>query len=171
MIPLRRRQFITRTAIGLPALVFTTTALKCGSEKVSLYVSTINSFLREISTLIPSQSDFISKMITVASDLDSAYRRGDFDNATTFLETLTGNLSTLITSLGLEASGQVKVGLAIVSSTVRLIAVLIHDQASQPVIASAVKRRTGVANARKKSLIESLVDKEEIDALLQASRP
>lgn len=171
MITHTRRQFIKRGAIGVPVLLLTSTAFKCGSEKVSLYVATINSFLREISTLIPSQSDFIGKMITVATDLDSAYRRGDFDNATTFLETLTSNVNTLITNLGISVSSQVKVALAIIGSSVRLIAVLINNQMSDPAVASAAAKRTSDADVRKKTMIESLANERVINALLQVSRP
>jgi len=172
MKQLSRRQFGKRAALTLAVAGLSGSAFKCSSEKVTIYVQTITSFLREISGLLPAQAAFINKIIGIAADLDAAYQRGDFDNATTFLESLTTNISTLITNLGVGLSPQIKVALAIVGSTVRLIAVLLNRQATEdPRVAAIVGARTDPASERKKALIKSLADEQEIDKLFQASKP
>lgn len=167
---MNRRMFTKRAALVLTLAGLSGSAFKCGSEKVTIYVQTISSFLREITSIIPTQASFINKIIGIAADLDSAYRRGDFTNATTFLESLSANINTLIANLGVDLSAQVKVALAIVNSTVRLIAVLLVQQSNAPTVAAAVKSRTSVEDVRKRSLIESLANEKEIDALFKASR-
>lgn len=169
---MNKRQFLTRGVLGLAALIMTTSAWRCGSEKVTIYVQTISSFLREIAGIIPAQAAFINKIIGIAADLDAAYRRGDFDNATSFLESLSENINTLITNLGLNLSSQVKVALAIVNSTVKLIAVLLVNQAEVPAVAAELKNRaSNPADERKMKLIWSLANEKEINALFEASKP
>lgn len=167
---MNRRQFSKRTLLAVVAAAATGSAFKCSSEKVSIYVQTITSFLREIGTLIPAQASFINKIIGIAGDLDSAYRRGDFDSTTTFLESLSANINVLITNLGVNLSPQIKVALAIVNSTVRLIAVLLVQQASSPAVTAVVKSRTSAEDMRKRALIESLANEHDIDAIFKASR-
>lgn len=167
---MNRRQFSKRTLLAVVAAAATGSAFKCSSEKVSIYVQTISSFLREISTLIPTQAAFINKVIGIAADLDAAYRRGDFDSTTTFLESLSTNINTLITNLGVNLSSQVKVALAIINSTVRLIAVLLVQQANTPAVLAEVKSRTSADDMRRRALIESLANEKDIDAIFKASR-
>lgn len=165
-----RRAFNKRAVATLALAGLTGSAFKCGSEKVTIYVQTISSFLREIAGLIPAQAAFINKIIGIAADLDSAYQRGDFDNTATFLESLSSNINTLIGNLGVNLSAQVKVALTIVNSTVRLIAVLLKQQANTPAVAAMVQGRTSAEDMRKRSLIESLANEQEIDALFKASK-
>jgi len=167
---MNRRQFTFRGLLTLAVAGLTGSAFKCSSEKVTIYVQTITSFLREVGSLIPAQAAFINKIIGIAGNLDSAYRRGDFDSTTTFLESLSGNINVLITNLGVDLSAQVKVALAIVNSTVRLIAVLLVQQASDPTVTAAVKSRTSAEDMRKRNLIESLANEQDIDAIFKASR-
>lgn len=167
---LTRRQFAKRGVLGLAAITLTTSAFRCGSEKVSIYVQTISAFLNEIGTLLPNQADTIARIIKVASDFDSAYRRGDFDNASTFFSTMVSNISTFTESLGINLSAQVKTALAIVSSTARLIAVLLKDQgATQPAAITAAKARSKAA-ASSISLIDRLASPAAVDAAFQAAK-
>lgn len=165
-----RRAFSKRAIATLAIAGLSGSAFKCSSEKVTIYVQTISSFLREISGLIPSQADFINKIIGIAGDLDSAYRRGDFDSTTTFLESLSSNINTLIANIGVNLSPQIKVALAIVNSTVRLIAVLLVQQANSPAVGAVIRSRTSSADMRKRALIESLANEQDIDAIFKASR-
>jgi hypothetical protein len=167
---MNRRIFAKRSALGLTALTLTTSAFKCGSEKVTIYVQTISAFLREIASLLPAQAQFITRIIAVATDFDAAYRRGDFTNATAFFNTLVSNLTTLTTSLGLNLSAQVKVALAIVSSTVRLIAVLLKQQGATQPEAVARARAASPAASAAISTIERLAGLAAIDATFQAAR-
>jgi hypothetical protein len=167
---MNRRTFAKRGALGLTALTLTTSAFKCGSEKVTIYVQTISAFLREIATLLPAQAAFITKIIAVAADFDAAYRRGDFTNATTFFNTLVSNLTTLTTTIGLNLSPQVKVALAIVSSTVRLIAVLLQQQGTaQPEAVARARASSPAANAAI-STIERLASPAAVEATFQAAK-
>lgn len=168
---MNRRQFAKRGTLTLALLVMTTTAWKCGSEKVTIYVQTISSFLREIAGIIPAQAAFINKIIGVAADLDAAYRRGDFDNATTFLESLSGNINLLITNLGVNLSSQVKLALALINSSVKLIAVLLLNQSQDPTVAAELKNRAAKPDdERKMKLIRSLANETDINALFEASK-
>jgi hypothetical protein len=167
---MNRRTFAKRSALGLTALTLTTSAFKCGSEKVTIYVQTISAFLREIATLLPAQAQFITKIIAVAANFDAAYRRGDFTNATTFFNTLVSNLTTLTISLGLNLSAQVKVALAIVSSTVRLIAVLLQQQGTAQPEAVARARAASPAASAAISTIERLANPAAVEATFQAAK-
>jgi hypothetical protein len=167
---MNRRTFAKRSALGLTVLTLTTSAFKCGSEKVTIYVQTISAFLREIATLLPAQAQLITRIIAVATDFDAAYRRGDFTNATTFFNTLVSNLTTLTTSLGLNLSAQVKVALAIVSSTVRLIAVLLQQQGTTQPEAVARARAASPAASAAISTIERLANPAAVEATFQAAK-
>jgi len=167
---MNRRQFAKRGALGLTALTLTTTAFKCGSEKVTIYVQTITAFLNEIAGLLPAQAQFVAKITTVAADFDAAYRRGDLANASTFFNTLVGNISTLTNTLGVNLSSQVKVGLAIVSSTVRLIAVLLQQQGATQPIAVATAKASSKPKATAISLIEKLAAPAAVDAAFEAAK-
>lgn len=168
---MNRRQFARQSTLALAVAGLSATAFKCGSAQVTIYVQTIISFLREISAIIPAQASFIGKIIAIATDLDAAYKRGDFDNAMAFLESLTSNLNTLIANLGLNVSDRVKVALAIIGSTVRLIAVLLKQQAEQPEVAAAISTRTDAASIRRKALVAELANSSEIEKLYQAAKP
>lgn len=167
MIQLRRRQFITRSAIALPALVLTTTALKCGSEQVSIYVRTVSTFLNQISTLLPERAAMITKIVKIAADFDAAYKRGDFASADTFFNSLEQNLTSLVNDIGINTSNTVKTWIAIIGATVTSIAVLLKDQVSaQPAGIVAESGRAKSAGA-----VERLANQAAVDALYQAAKP
>jgi len=167
---MNRRTFAKRGAIGLAALTLTTSAYKCGAEKVTIYVQTISAFLNEIAGLLPAQAQFIARIISVAGEFDSAYRRGDFTNATTFFNTLVGNISTLMAAIGINLSSQVKVALAIVSSSVRLIAVLLQQQGTaQPEVVSRARAASPAANTAI-STIERLANPSAVSAAFEAAK-
>lgn len=165
---MNRRTFAKRTAIGLPALVLTTTALKCGSEQVSIYIRTIVTFLNQISTLLPDQASMITKIVKIASDFDAAYKRGDFNSADTFFNSLEKNLSTLTASIGVNTSNTVKTWIAIIGATVTSIAVLLKEQVETQ---SASLTASARATARSASAVERLASQAAVDRLYQAAKP
>lgn len=162
---MNRRQFTKQAALTLTVAGLAGSAFKCGSEKVSLYISTINGLLREIAVLLPAQSQTIAKLLALATDFDTAYRRGDFDSADSLFNTLVSNLTTFTTDLGVNLSDQVKMWLAVIGATVRTIAVLLRDQvATQPAIAGRARA------ARSAGAVERLADSAAVDAAFQAAK-
>lgn len=170
-IDISKRYFLKVGGIaGLGALTLGTTACP-GSEKVSIYTQTISSFLNEIASLVPAQAAFIARIIKVAADFDAAYRRGDLENASAFFNTMVANVTTLFNDIGVNVSAQMKVGLAIVSSTVKLIAVLLKDQGAAAPAAVAKARGASKSVAKSANAIERLANAASIEALYQAAKP
>jgi len=165
-----RRQFTKRTALTLAVAGLGGSAFKCGAEKVTIYVQTISAFLNELGGLLPAQAQFIAKIIAVASEFDAAYRRGDFANATTFFNTLVGNISTLTAGVGVNLSPRIKVALTIVSSAVRLIAVLLQQQGATQPSAVARARAASPDADRAISTIEKLANPSAVDAAFAAAK-
>ena len=165
---MNRRQFTKRAALTMAVAGLTGSAFKCGSEKVSIYVQTISSFLNEIAGILPTYAARIAQIVKVASDFDAAYRRGDFANASTFFNGLAENVATFTGDLGLTASSQVKIALAIVNASVRAIAVLLQSQGATQPAAVANAKASSKASARSISIIEKLAAPAAIDSALQA---
>lgn len=166
-VDLSKRNFLR---VGGVAVVGTLTlsAFKCGAESVTRYTSTIIAFLGEIATLLPTQANFISQIIKVARQFDEAYRRGDFANAGTFFNTMAGNITTLFNTLGVGVSSQVKVALAIVSTTVKLIAVLLMDQGATQSDTIADAQTPAMRSAI--NLIQRLASPASVNATYEAAR-
>ena len=165
---MNRRTFAKRTALGLPALMLTTTALKCGSEQVSIYVRTVVTFLNQISTLLPAHAATITRIVKIASDFDAAYRRGDFASADSFFNSLEQNLTTLVNDIGVNVSNNVKTWIAIIGATVTSIAVLLKEQVdAQPAGISAKAR----VSAKSAGAVERLASQASVDNLYQAAKP
>lgn len=163
---MNRRTFAKRTAIALPSLVLTTTALKCGSEQVSIYIRTITTFLNQISTLLPDRAVMITKIVKIAADFDAAYKRGDFASADTFFNSLEQNLTTLVNAIGVNTSNTVKTWIAIIGATVTSIAVLLKSQIdTQPGLESTLK------DAKSAGAVERLASQVAVDKLYQAAKP
>lgn len=167
---MNRRQFTKRGALTLATAGLAGSAFRCGSEKITIYVQTITAFLKEIAGLIPNQGPFISKIIAVAEQFDAAYRRGDLTNASTFFNTLADNIASLVAAVGINLSARVKVGLAIVNSTVRLIAVLLKEQGMTQPAMVAIARASSPAMATAIGTIERLADEAAVNAAFQASK-
>lgn len=163
-----RRQFTKRAALTLTVAGLSGSAFKCGSEKVSLYVSTINGLLKEISTLMPAQAQTVSKLIALATDFDVAFRRGDFNNADSLFSTLTTNLTTFTTDLGVNLSDQMKMWLAVIGATVRTIAVLLKDQVEAQSV--AVRSIIAAKALKSESAVRRLANSAAVDAAFQASK-
>lgn len=164
---MNRRTFAKRTAIALPALVLTTTALKCGSEQISIYVRTISTFLNQISGLLPQHAALITKIVKIAADFDAAYRRGDFASADTFFNSLEQNLTTLTNSIGINTSNTVKTWIAIIGATVTSIAVLFKSQIDAAPAALAAEMK----GAKSAGAVERLASQAAVDKLYQAAKP
>lgn len=168
---MNRRQFTKRGALGLVVAGLSGSAWKCGSDKISIYVSTISSFLNELAQFVPAQAAFIAQIVKVASDFDVAYRRGDFTNASTFFNTLAGNISTLTTSLGIGTSPRIKTLLSVVNITVRTVAVLLMNEGATKVAEVAKARASNPAMDDAVRTIERLANPKAVDAIFEASRP
>lgn len=144
----------------------------CG-KNLSNYVSTIIGAMEELKPLLPNLSASLSKAISIAKSFDEAYRAGKFDSATTLFENLVGVINQIIADAGINASDSVKIALSVASVGMRAIAVLLRDQATQPAVASAVKEKAkaSAASAKRVSLIESLANSKEVNAVFEAARP
>ena len=164
---MNRRTFAKRTAIALPSLVLTTTALKCGSEQVSIYIRTITTFLNQISTLLPDHAAMITKIVKIAADFDAAYKRGDFASADTFFNSLEQNLTTLVNAIGVNTSNTVKTWIAIIGATVTSIAVLFKSQIDAAPAALAAE----IKGAKSAGAVERLASQAAVDKLYQAAKP
>jgi hypothetical protein len=167
---MNRRVFTTRVALTVAGIGLTTTAFKCGSDKVSIYVTTIVSFLKEISALVPAQAAFISRAIAVAGDFDAAYRRGDFANASTFFNTLVGNVQALATNLGAGLSPRIQTVLSVVSITIRTVAVLLVNEGATKVGAVVAARASNPAMDAAASTIERLANPKSVNAAFEAAK-
>jgi hypothetical protein len=164
---MNRRTFAKRGAVGLAALTLTTSAYKCGSEQVSIYVRTITTFLNQISGLLPERAAFIAKIVKLASDFDAAYRRGDFASADSFFNALDQNITTLTNDIGVNVSNNVKTWISIIGATVTSIAVLFKDQ----VQTLNPAERAMVRSARSAGAVERRASQTAVDALYQAAKP
>jgi uncharacterized membrane protein len=143
-----RRSFAKRTALTVAGLALTTSAFKCDSDKVSIYVLTITNFLKQISSLMPQWAATITKILAVATDFDAAYKRGEFSSADGLFNTLDENILTLTRDLGVNLSDHVKMLLAVIGATVQTVAVLLHEQImKQPASAIAAARAAKSNNA------------------------
>lgn len=146
----------------------------CGDkEDIEFYVATVTGTLEELKPLLPAQAALLSKGISIAKSFNDAYQDGKFDNAMTIFENLVGVINEIIAAAGIGVSDSVKVALAVAGVAIRAIAVLLKRQAAQPAVAAAVKERatTSDASAKRVSLIESLANPKEINALFEASKP
>ena len=132
---MNRRHFIHTGALaGAGALVISETA--CAPKNLSFFVQTLIGAMRDLSPLIPGQGVLLSKIITIATDFDAAYKRGDFANATAIFNTLVGNVTQLINDIG-SLSTQIKTILAVVGIALRAIASLLASQATPAIAAKA----------------------------------
>ena len=163
---MNRRQFTKRAALTVIAAGLSGSAFKCSSEKISIYVQTISTFLNQISSVLPAQSALITKVLKIASDFDAAYRRGDFLSADGFFNSLVENLNALTQDIGVGTSNTVKTWLAIIGAAVTSIAVLLKEQVdAQP----AVKGRASIATSAR--AVERLASQAAVDRLYQVAKP
>jgi hypothetical protein len=163
---MNRRQFTKRAALTVAVAGLTSSAFKCGSEQVSIYIRTITTFLNQISSLIPAQSAAIARIVKIASDFDAAYHRGDFDSADNFFNSLEQNLTALTNDIGVNTSNTVKTWLAIIGAAMTSLAVLFKEQVdTQPAIAARVR------GAKSAGAVERLSSQTAVDRLFQAAKP
>ena len=161
-----RRQFTKRAALTVAAASLTGTAFKCGSEQVSIYIRTITTFLNQISGLLPAQTAAIAKIVKLASDFDAAYRRGDFNSADSFFNSLEQNLTALTSDIGINTSNTVKTWLAIIGAAMTSLAVLFKSQVDARPQIAAMARVSRSAGA-----VERLASQAAVDALYHAAKP
>lgn len=168
---MNRRQFNKRAALTLAVAGLGGSAFKCGSEKITIYTQTIVAFLKELAGLIPGQGALISKIVAAAEQFDAAYRRGDLTNASTFFNTLADNTNALAAAIGVNLSARIKVALAIVNSSIRLIAVLLKEQGmTQPAMVAGARASSAVEMVKAIGTIERLADEVAVNAAYQASK-
>lgn len=138
----------------------------CG-KNLSLYVATVIGSLEELELLLPNLSPQIKKAIAIAKSFDTAYRAGKFTDAATLFTNLTGVVSEIATSAGVT-NPQVKLAIAVGGVALRAIAVLLAQQASNPMVASAV---AASPNANAKATIERMADPVVLDKIMGLVRP
>lgn len=165
---MNRRQFVKRGALTVGGLGLTSTAFKCSGKTVTFYDQTLSSFLNELAGLVPAQALFISKIVKVIADFDSAYQRGDFASAAGFFNTMVQNISSLTADLGVGLSDHGKMLLSVVSVTVRTLAVLLKDQGASNVAAVAAAKTSSVAASAAVSTISQLAT--GVDATFAATK-
>lgn len=163
---MNRRQFTKRAALALTVAGLSGSAFKCGSENVSIYIRTITTFLNQIAGLLPDKAAAIAKIVKVASDFDSAYRRGDFASADSLFTTLEQNLTALTNDIGVNVSNSVKTWIAIVGAALTSIAVLMKEQ-----VAATPSAKGQAMHAASASAVERLASQAAVDALYQAAKP
>lgn len=167
-----RRVFIkTGAAAGVGALVLSTTGCPFDGKKVTFYARTISAFLVEISGILPSQADFISKIVKTVSDLDAAAQRGDFATAATFFNTVVANMTQLIANIGGNLSPNVKIALALANAAIKGLAVFLKNEGATTVAAVSSMRASNPAVDDAVRTIERLANPKVIDALFEASKP
>lgn len=163
---MNRRQFTKRAALTLTVAAVSSSAFKCSSEQVSIYVHTITAFLNQIAGLLPAHAAAITKIVKLASDFDAAYRRGDFNSADSFFNSLEQNLTALTSDIGINTSNSVKTWLAIVGAAMTSLAVLFKKQVeSQPAIEAAARA------SKSAGAVERLSAQSKVDALYQVAKP
>lgn len=163
---MNRRQFTKRAALTLTVAGLGGPAFKCGSEQVSIYIRTITTFLSQIAGLLPAHATAIAKIVKLASDFDAAYRRGDFDTADSFFNSLEQNLTALTNDIGVNASNTVKTWIAIIGAAMTSLAVLFKQQVeAQPAIAARARA------SRSAGAVERLASQAAVDRLYQAAKP
>lgn len=164
-----RRQFTKRTALTLAVAGLASSAFKCGSEQVSIYIHTISTFLNQVAGVLPAHAQTIARIVKVATDFDSAYQRGDFASADKLFNSLEQNLTQLTNDLGLNVSNNVKTWIAIVGAALTSIAVLLKDQAQ----AQPKKALTAVAleSSMSAGAVERLASQAAVDQLYQTAKP
>ena len=161
---MNRRQMLTTTGLGVVS-IGVMSQVGCKPKNLSLYVQTVVGALQEISPLLPSQAQFISKIVTVAADFDAAYKRGDFESATTLFSTIVSNVSQLISDIG-TPSPQIKVALAVAGIALRAIATLLASQAT-PAIAAQASKAAG-AQAKAVNTVRRLSNPQIFDDILNS---
>lgn len=168
----RRTLLQTGGLAAIGTLALNTTG--CGDkEDVEFYIATVSGTLEELKPLLPAQAALLSKGISIAKSFNQAYQDGKFDSAMSIFENLVGVINEIIAAAGISVSDSVKVALAVAGVAIRAIAVLLKRQAEQPAVAAAVKQKSMASadSAKRVSLVESLANPKEINALFEASKP
>jgi hypothetical protein len=129
-----RRKFIQVAAVGGVASL-AITQLSCGPS-LDTEIGIILTTIPLLKPFLPNQAVLLDKIAKITSDLQKAYRAGDFTNAKTFFNDLDVNIQTLIADVG-GASPRIIFLVAIVGVALRAVAALIN-QSTPPAIMSAM---------------------------------
>lgn len=108
----------------------------CDTKALGFYVDTVTGALKQLSPLLPGAPGLISKAITIANDLNAAYKKGDFSSTTA----LFGSLSELIVQIADDAgvnSPTIKTILAIAGVALVTIANILKAQAPTAAVTAA----------------------------------
>lgn len=136
---MNRRNF-TRTAltgVGIATLApATLLTMGCKSTDLGFYIDTITGALKQLQPLLPGAAGLIAKGVGIASDLSSAYKRGDFASTTALFASLSDNLNQIADDAGVN-SPTTKVILAVAGVALMTIANLLKNQAPVAAVAAA----------------------------------
>lgn len=164
---MNRRSF-NRTMLtgGAVAVLAPSTLLLtgCDAKDLGFYVDTVTGALKQLPPLLPGASALIAKAITIANDLNSAYKKGDFTNTSILFASLSDLLSQIANDAGVN-SPTVKTIIAIAGIALMTIANLLKAQAPAG-ISRMVKTP---AQSKGVAAIEAAAAKS--DAVFNAVRP
>jgi len=106
----------------------------CSAKSVGAEVRVAETFLKVVAIELPSQKPIIDKIIKVADDFNADYQRGDFKNAASIFATLEGDVTQLISDLGVNVSQRIKVALVLVDAAITAIGELLNSQKGAVVV-------------------------------------
>lgn len=160
----RRALLKTGGLAAVGALTIGTVA--CG-KNISFYSATVIGALKDLRLLLPSLGDRLNNAISVAEAFDSAYRAGKFADAATLFENLTIIINEIIAAIGVM-NESVKLAVAVGGVALRAIAVLLRQQASDPVVAARIQV---LGDPGAKAMIQRMADPSVIDKVVEAVKP
>lgn len=137
-----RREAIATIGLGSAGYMATAafTAPACSAKSVGAEIVVVKSFLKVVSTEIPGQPAMITKILKVADDFNADYQRGDFVSAGTIFATLEGDITQLISDLGVNVSNRVKTALVLIDAGVTAIWELLNSQKTAAVQSEIAKQ-------------------------------
>lgn len=160
---MNKRTFLKLSATaGVGALALPTVG--CGDKKdVDFYIATVTGALEQLKPLLPNQETLLSKAISIARSVNSAYQDGKFDTALGLANNLVSTINDIIAAAGVNLSNGVKITLSIANVALSAAAVLIKNAMPAEVAAR-------VSNPAMETL-ESMASPKRVNAVFEASRP
>lgn len=152
---------------GLAAVGTMTLGVAGCGKNISFYSATVIGALKDLRPLLPNLDTRINNAISVAETFDSAYRAGKFADAATLFENLTIIINEIIAAIGVM-NESVKLAVAVGGVALRAIAVLLRQQASDPVVAARIQV---LGDPGAKAMIQRMADPAVIDKIVEAVKP
>jgi hypothetical protein len=158
----RRSMMKLSATAGVGAL--TIPLVGCGEKAdVDFYVATVTGAFEQLKPLLPNQTTLLTKAISIARSINSAYQDGKFDSALGLANNLVTTINEIIAAAGVNLSTSVKVILSIANVALGAAAVLIKR--NMPAVMASRVSSTAMET------LESMASPKKIDAVFEASRP